>query len=121
MGAQRLSLLLVVVLVAAGCSVGEATEVRAFIGPNVLDEQFAPGDPLTGATVLVLDGDEIVFESLLDDGGRAVLEVPPGVYHVQVRLDSELDPLCFWGETKLDVDLPSAPLEMEAWLICAGG
>ena len=121
MRALQLSLAAVAILVATSCSMSMETEVRAFVGPNVLDEQFAPGDPLAGGTVLVLDGDDVVFESVLDASGRALVEVPDGVYHLQVRLDRQQDPLCFWGDTKLDVELPSTPIEMEAWLICAGG
>ena len=56
-----------------------------------------------------------------DDDGAAVIEPTPGVYTVQVRLDSSEDALCFWGETTFGVAFPSSHIDLEAAFICAGG
>ncbi len=96
------------------------TQVRVEIAPPGAHEGMNPGDPLAGGVLHLLDGDDVVFEATLDEDGTALIEPTPGVYTVQVRLDSEQDPLCFWGETFFEVRFPSTPLDLEVAFICAG-
>lgn len=121
MRATRVFALLLAALWVANCAVPAGTEVTAEVAPNFSQEGFNEGDRLAGAVLYLLDGDQIVLETSLDDKGSAVVEPDPGVYDLQVRLDSQADPLCFWGETVFDVEFPSSsPVELEAGFICAG-
>ncbi len=120
MGVTSIAVTVVAALLTVSCSAPTATAVRAEIAPHFSQEGLNPGDPLAGGVLHLLDGDEIILEAALDDDGTAVVEPDPGVYDIQVRLDSAEGPLCFWGETKFDVEFPSSPVELEVSFICAG-
>ncbi len=117
----RPALLAVTALVAVSCSAPTTTEVRVEIAQGATHEGRSPGDPLSGGVLHLLNGDDVVYEATLDDDGAAVIEPTPGVYTVQVRLDSSEDALCFWGETTFGVAFPSSHIDLEAAFICAGG
>ncbi len=116
-----LPILAAVAAVTAGCAPSTGTQVRAEVAPHFSHEGLEPGDPLAGGTLRLYAGDEVVFEAVLDDEGTAVASPDPGVYDVQVRLDSPEDPLCFWGATEFGVEFPTSSLTLEAGFICAGG
>ena len=109
---------IVAAMVGAGSS--NATQVRAEIAPHFSREGLGSGDPLAGGTLLLIDGDEVVFTSVLDEDGTAVVDPDPGVYDVQVQLDSSEDALCFWGTTGFGIEFPSSPLTLQVGFICAG-
>lgn len=117
-----LAALAAVVIVAAmvGAGSSNATQVSAEIAPNFSHEGLEPGDPLAGGTLLLYDGDEVVVTSVLDAQGTALVDPDPGVYDVQVRLDSTGDPLCFWGATEFGIEFPASPLTLQVGFICAG-
>lgn len=121
MRAKPLFVMVLAALWTVSCLASTGTEVRAEVAPNFSHESLNPGDPLAGGVLYLLDGDEIILETVLDKDGTATVEPDPGVYDVQVRLDSEEGPLCFWGETRFDVEFPSSPVQLEAGFICAGG
>ena len=112
-------ILAAVTLLLAGCASNQ-TELTAQVGPHFSHEGLNPGDPLVGASLLLYDGDEIAFETVLDSAGTAVIEPDPGKYDVQIRLDSAEDPLCFWGTTVFGIEFPSSPIELEVGFICPG-
>lgn len=121
MRVARIFSLVLAGLLIVNCAAPTGTEVTAKVAPNFSQEGLNPGDRLAGAVLRLLDGDQVIFETVLDDNGLVVVEPDPGVYDVQVRLDSQEGPLCFWGETVFDVEFPSAsPVELEAGFICAG-
>ena len=111
--------MIVAAMVSAGSS--DATQVRAEIAPHFSHEGLEPGDPLAGGTLLLYDGDEVVLTSVLDEQGTALVDPAPGVYDVQLRLDSTEDPLCFWGTTEFGIEFPASPLTLQVGVICAGG
>lgn len=112
-------ILATIALLVGGCASNE-TEVTAQVGPHFSHEGLNPGDPLVGGSLLLYDGDEIMFETVLDNEGKAAIEPDPGEYDIQIRLDSAEDPLCFWGTTEFGVEFPSSPIELEVGFICAG-
>lgn len=117
----RIAALAAAALVSVSCSTPTATQVRVEVGPFGAQDGLGPGDPLSRGMLHLLEGDDVVFEAVLDEDGVALIEPAPGVYTLQVRLDSTADPLCFWGETVFDVRFPSPPLQVEVAFICAGG
>ncbi len=122
MNAQKvLPILAAVAVITVGCVSSPGTEVRAEVAQHFSHEGLNPGDPLAGGTLVLYDGDEVVLEAVIGDDGTAVIDPDPGVYDVQVRLDSAEDPLCFWGATEFGVEFPSPSLTIEAGFICAGG
>lgn len=119
---RMIPVLVLASLLIVSCSSPAGTEVRVRVAPDFSQEGLEPGDPLAGAVLHLFEGDEIVLEAVLDDDGSAVVEPDPGVYDVQVTLESQEGPLCFWGETVFGLDFPSSsPVELEAGFICAGG
>ena len=102
-------ILATVALLLGGCA-SDQTEVTAQVGPHFSHEGLNPGDPLVGGSLVLYDGDEIMFETVLDYEGRAVIEPDPGGYDIQIRLDSTVDPLCFWGTTEFGVEFPTSPI-----------
>ncbi len=108
-------------LLVVSCSDTASTEVRAVVAAGFSHEGLDPGDPLAGGVLYLFKGDEVVLEALLDGDGTVRVAPDPGVYDVQVRLDSKEGPLCFWGETRFAVEFPSSLVEVEAGFICAGG
>lgn len=122
---RPIRMILVIALVsvwAVSCSSSPGTEVSARVAPNFSQEGMNPGDPLAGGVVQIFDGNDVVLEVFLDDVGSAVVEPEPGLYDVQVTLESQEGPLCFWGETIFGVEFPSSSsIQLEAGFICAGG
>ena len=108
--------------VLAGCSdEGGSTEVSAVVAPDFSYEGLEPGDFVPGATLRLYAGNTVVLETVLDDTGSAEIAPEPGTYDVQVSLDIDGEPGCFWGETRLGVEFPSTPVTIEVAVICAGG
>lgn len=105
----------------AGCSDANAhTEVSAVVAPHFTGyEGLEPGDPVAGGELRLYVGDTVVLETVLDDTGAVLIAPEPGMYDLQVSLDST-EPGCFWGETIFAVALPSTPLVVEVAYICAG-
>lgn len=119
---RMIPVMLLAALFLASCTSSDGTEVTARVAPNFAQEGLSPGDPLAGAVVHLYDGNDIVFEAVLDGEGSAVIEPEPGLYDVQVTLVSQQDSLCFWGETLFGVEFPSSStVDLEAGFICAGG
>lgn len=119
---RLLPVLVLVALWTVSCSSATGTEVSARVAPDFSQEGMNPGDPLAGGVLRLYDGNDIVLETVLDDDGTTVVEPEPGVYDVQVNLESREDALCFWGETVFGIEFPSSsPVELEAGFICAGG
>jgi hypothetical protein len=113
----------VAVMVGAAMVIGASpagTQIRAEVAPHFSQEGLVPGDPLAGGTLLLYHGNEVVFSATLDADGAVVVSPDPGVYDVQVQLDSAQDPLCSWGATAFGVEFPASSLELEAGFTCAG-
>jgi len=113
----------VAVIVGAAMVIGASpagTQIRAEVAQHFSQEGLMPGDPLAGGTLLLYSGNEVVFSSALGEDGTVVVRPAPGVYDVQVHLDSAQDPLCFWGATVFGVEFPASSLKLEAGFICAG-
>lgn len=115
-----LAAVLIGAAIVAGAS-SPGTRITAEVAPDFSHEGLEPGDPLAAATLLLYDGNRVVLTSVLDENGATIVEPEPGVYDVQVRLDSAADPLCFWGETAFGIEFPSSSVELQAGFICAGG
>lgn len=117
---RRFVLTLVLILGVAACSDPATTTIVATV-TDTADEAdgLPPGAALAGAELRLYVGNDVVFETMLDADGRAVVSVEPGRYTVQVDL-----PIagggCFWGETLFDVDFPADRVEVVAWHICPG-
>jgi hypothetical protein len=116
---QLVAGLLLATLAIGSCSEAAGTLVTVEIADNFAHEGFTPGDPLPGATVTLLQGDDIVLTTILDDNGAVTIDPAPGSYDVQVRLDSSQDPLCFWTETRFGVEFPTPSLELAVGFVCA--
>jgi hypothetical protein len=105
---------------AVGCSDGDQrTEVRAVVAPHFAHEGLETGDPVAGAALRLFDGDTVVFKTVLDEAGTAVIAPDPGSYDVQVSRDAT-DPRCLWGETVFAVAFPAETITLEVSFMCAG-
>jgi hypothetical protein len=60
-------ILAAVALWSVGFTASTGTEVRAEVAPHFSQEGMGPGDLLPGGTLLLCDGDAVVFEAVLDD------------------------------------------------------
>ena len=104
----------------AGCVGGDgSTEVSAVVAPDFAYEGFQPGDSVPGASLRLYRGDTVLLETVLDSSGSTRITPEPGIYDVQVSLDSA-DPGCFWGETVFGISFPSEPLTIPVGFICSG-
>jgi hypothetical protein len=82
-------------------------------------DQLGPGDALRGGTIRLYREDIMVVEQSLDQGGRASISAPDGVYTVQAFIATS-DVGCFWGNTMYDVELPVRDLDITVLQICLG-
>jgi hypothetical protein len=111
---------ILIALGAVGCSeADQRTEVRAVVAPHFAHEGLETGDPVAGAALRLYEGDTVVFETVLDEAGIAQITPDPGLYDVQVSLNST-DPHCLWGETVFAVVFPASTLTLEVSYMCAG-
>ena len=103
------------------CSASDPhTSIQVVVGQDQEPhDNFAAGDPLSGAVVRLLQGDAIILEEPVDKEGTAEIDPEPGPYAVQVFLESE-EAGCFWGNTIPEVVLPQAHIEIPAHYICSG-
>ena len=104
---------------ACGRADGESAIRVAIADDAEARDGFAPGDPLRGGTIRLLDGDTLVVERPLGDDGRASFTPPPGSYTVQVFRESA-EAGCFWGNTLYDVAMPQPVLQVVAFQVCSG-
>ena len=112
--------LMLVSAVMGGCSdAGSGSEVNAVVAPHFSHEGLETGDSVAGANLRLYASDTVVLETVLDDSGSARIAPEPGMYDVQVWLDSS-DPGCFWGDTVFGVVFPSTPLTINVAFICSG-
>jgi hypothetical protein len=118
---RRVLALILVLLWTVGCSASTRTGIEVRVADHFSHDGLDSGDSLAGGVLTLLKGDAVVLEAVLDEDGVVVIEPDPGVYDVQVRFDSEQQPLCFWGTTEFGVEFPSSPIKLEVSYICPGG